>query len=129
MTIVRVVTSRVSTCCLCHANGTSIPVAFEPVRKPILYCDIKTRRAKRRSEVTKNERMRAMVDARVQSRLKFSWVLTDIRFAYTENMERIKPTRQKDFIMALKGNRLVALGEADRKNRRYTKLDQLEWPG
>ena len=30
--------------------------------------------------------------------------------------------------MVLKGNRLVALGEADRKNGHYTGLDPLQWP-
>lgn len=115
--------------CLYHVNGTSIPVAFELVRKPIHYCDLKTRQEKRCSDVTKNEQMRAMVDACIQNQLKFSWVLADIWFASTENMEHIKKTRQKDFILALKGNRLVALSEADRKNRHHIRLDQLEWPG
>lgn len=30
--------------------------------------------------------------------------------------------------MVLKGNWLVALGEADRKNGHYTGLDPLQWP-
>lgn len=68
-------------------------MAFELVRKPIHYCDIKTRQEKRRSQVTQNEQMRAMVDACVQNRLKFSWVLADIGFASTENMEHLKQTR------------------------------------
>lgn len=113
--------------CLYHANDTSIPVAFELVRKPIRYCDLKTRQEKRCSDITKNEQMRAMIDASIQNQLKFSWVLADIWFASSENMEHIKQTRHKDFIMALKSNRLVALSEADRKEKRYTRLDQLEW--
>ena len=115
--------------CLYHVNDTSIPVVFERVRKPIHYCDLKTRQEKRCSDVTKNEQMRAMVDACIQNPLKFSWVLADIGFASTENMEHIKITRQKDFILALKGNRRVALSEADRKNRHHIRLDPLEWPG
>lgn len=114
--------------CLYHANDVSIPVAFELVRKPIRYCDLKTRKERRCSEVTKNEQMRAMVDACLHNQLKFAWVLADIWFASTENMEHIKQTWKKDFIMALKSNRLVALSEADRKKKRYTRLDQLEWP-
>ncbi len=43
---------------LYHSNGTSIPVAFELVKKPIQYCELKTRQVKRKSEVTKNEMMR-----------------------------------------------------------------------
>ena len=45
-------------CC----NGASIPVAFELVKKPIQYCDLATRQLKRKSEVTKNELMRAMIE-------------------------------------------------------------------
>jgi hypothetical protein len=43
---------------LCHCNGTSIPVAFELVKKPLQYSDIATRKLKRKSEKTKNEMMR-----------------------------------------------------------------------
>jgi len=28
--------------CLYHVNGISIPVAFELIKKPVEYCDIKT---------------------------------------------------------------------------------------
>lgn len=113
--------------CLYHCNGVSIPVAFELIRKPFRFCDIKTRQEKRCSDVTKNEQMRSMIDTCIQNQLKFSWVLSDIWFASAENMEHIKEKRQKDFIMALKSNRLVALSEKDRKENRYTRLDQLAW--
>lgn len=61
------------------------------------------------------------------SRTNSHWVLADIGFASTENMEHIKITRQKDFILALKGNRRVALSEADRKNRHHIGLTH--WSG
>jgi hypothetical protein len=113
--------------CLYHSNGASIPVAFELIHKPLRFCDIKTRQEKRCSEVSKNERLRAMLDVCIENQLKFSYVLCDIWFACAENMSHIKEKKQKDFIMALKGNRLVALNEADRKKKRYTRLDQLAW--
>lgn len=114
--------------CLYHNEGVSLPVAFELIRKPIRYCEVKTQREKRMSEVTKNEQLRSMVDTCCRNQLKFSWVLADIWFASAENMSHIKQTRHKDFIMAMKSNRLVALSEADHRNRCYTRLDQLEWP-
>jgi hypothetical protein len=43
---------------LYNSNGASIPVAFELVKKPIQYSDIKTRKPRRKSDVTKNELMR-----------------------------------------------------------------------
>ncbi len=113
--------------CLYHSNGASIPVAFELIRKPFRFCDINTRQEKRCSDVTKNEQMRSMIDTCIQNQLTFSWVLSDIWFASAENMEHIKEKRQKDFIMALKSNRLVALSEVDSKAKRYTRLDQLVW--
>ena len=113
--------------CLYHSKDASIPVAFEPIRKPLRFCDIKTRKEKRCSEVTKNEQMRAMIDVCIQNQLKFSWVLSDAWFACADNMKYIKEKCKKDFIMALKSNRLVALSEADKKKNRYTRLDQLAW--
>ena len=41
----------------------SIPVAFELVRKPLQFCDVKTRQVKHASEVTKNELMRDIIAA------------------------------------------------------------------
>ena len=35
---------------LYHSDGTSIPVAFELVKKPFLYSDLKTRQIKRKSD-------------------------------------------------------------------------------
>ena len=84
--------------CLYHANGVSLPVAFELIRKPIRYCEIKTQREKRKSEVTKNEQLRDMVDTCVHNQMQFTWVLADIWLASTENMIHIHQTRGKDFI-------------------------------
>lgn len=44
--------------CLYHVEDISIPVAFELIKKPTEYCDLKTRKRKRASLVTKNELMR-----------------------------------------------------------------------
>lgn len=112
---------------LYHVKGVSIPVAFELVRKSLPYCDLETRQERRCSPVTKNEQMRAMLEACCQNQLKFTWVLADSWFASTENMRYIKKIRHKEFVMALKSNRRVALSEADRKKKRYTRIDQLNW--
>ncbi len=42
-------------------------------------------------------------------------MLTDIWYASTENMQEIKIKFQKDFVMAMKSNRLVALSLEDKK--------------
>ena len=40
---------------LYYSNNASIPVAFEIVEKTIHFCDVKTKKEKRKSELTKNE--------------------------------------------------------------------------
>jgi len=46
---------------LYYCNGVSIPVAFELVTKPIQYSDLATKKLKRKSDKTKNEMMREMI--------------------------------------------------------------------
>ena len=42
-------------------------------------------------------------------------------------MEHIKLKHNKEFISALKDNRLVALTEEDYKNKKFTRIDQIKW--
>ena len=109
---------------LYHASDVSIPVAFEVIRKPIQFCDIKTKRLKRASCVTKNELLRQMVLVCLQNQLKFRYALMDSWFAAKENFEFIV-SHNKHFIAALKDNRLVALSEDDKKQGRFTRVSEL----
>jgi len=113
--------------CLYHVGDISIPVAFELIRKPVEYCDLKTRKRKRASLVTKNELMRSMLDVCVKNKLKFRFVLFDIWFSSKENMCHIKVRHEKDFICALKANRLAALSEEDYQNGRFISIEDLPW--
>jgi hypothetical protein len=110
---------------LYHSGDVSIPVAFEVVKKPYPYCDIKTRQAKRAAEFTKNELMRAMIGTCVANAIKFRYVLADSWFASKENFEFILK-KGKHFISALKDNRLVALTEEDKKEGRFVRISELE---
>ena len=112
---------------LYHCNGTSIPVAFELVKKPIQYCDLATRQLKRRSEVTKNELMREMIDTCIRNELKFRFVLMDSWFSATENFEFITG-KGRHFIAALKDNRLIAVTEENRNNKRFVRVEDLNLP-
>lgn len=111
---------------LYHSNGTSVPVAFELVKKPFMYCDLKTRQVKRKGEMTKNEMMRQMIETCVCNTLKFCFVLMDSWFSSVENFDFIID-KGKHFIAALKDNRLVALSEEDRKNKRFVRVDELDF--
>ena len=110
---------------LYYSGEVSIPVAFEVVRKPYQFSDVKTRKVKRASEFTKNELMREMIATSVANAIKFRYVLTDSWFASKENFEFILK-KGKHFISALKDNRLVALTEEDKKEGRFVRISQLE---
>lgn len=110
---------------LYHTGEVSIPVGFEVVRKPLQFCDVQTRQVKRASVVTKNEQLRAMVNACVANQLKFGYVLMDSWFAAKENFEFIVK-KHKHFIAALKDNRLVALSEQERQEGRFVRVDKLQ---
>ena len=112
---------------LYHCNGTSIPVAFELVKKPIQYSDVASRKLKRRSDKTKNEMMREMIDTCMRNNLLFRFVLMDSWFSSQENFEFITG-KGRHFIAALKGNRLVALSQDDRKKKRFVRVDELDFP-
>src|SRR5512138_1929680 len=113
--------------CLYHVKGITIPVAFELIKKPIEYCDLKTRKRKRASLSTKNELMRKMLLVCMQNKLKFRFVLFDTWFSSKENMGYIKEDLIKDFICAIKSNRLVAVSEEDHQAKRFTPIEDLPW--
>ncbi|MCI5221326.1 MAG: hypothetical protein D3924_01240 [Candidatus Electrothrix sp. AR4] len=71
--------------------------------------------------------MRAMVDICMKNQIKFTWILFDSWFSSIDKMEHIKLKHEKEFIGALKSNRLVALTLEDRKNGYFTRIDQIEW--
>ena len=110
---------------LYHSGEVSIPVAFEVVKKPTLFCGVVTRQVNRASEVTKNEPMREMIGTCVANQLKFRYVLMDSWFAAKENVEFIVQ-KKKHFIAALKDNRLFARSEEDKKEGRFVRVDTLQ---
>jgi hypothetical protein len=112
---------------LYHSSEMSIPVAFELVKKPVQYCDLKTRQVKRKAERTKNEMMRQMIDTCIRNDLKFQFILIDSWFSSKDNFDFIT-AKDKHFIAALKSNRLIALSEEDRKNKRFVRVDELDFP-
>lgn len=112
--------------CLYHSGGVSIPVGFEIINKPILYCDLKTQKVKRKSELSKNQLMRYLLTTAINNQLKFSCVLMDSWFSSKENLIFIKRKHHKDFICALKANRLAARSKKDRENGRFSRIDELD---
>jgi len=101
-------------------------VAFECVKKTVHYCDLKTRKEKRQSSVTKNEMLRSMVQqAVVNKHLKFRYVLTDSWFASSENILFIDRL-QKYFMMDFKSNHLCMFSTEDRNKGQWISIDKLQ---
>jgi hypothetical protein len=63
----------------------------------------------------------------MKNKLLFRFVLFDTWFASKENMCHIKQTLKKDFVCALKSNRLAAVSEEDYQANRFTPIDELPW--
>jgi hypothetical protein len=112
---------------LYFSQDTSLPVAFELIKKTQLVTDPKTAQDKWISPTTKNELARAMIAATVARQIPFQYVLMDVWFSSAENMVFIKLKVKKDFILPLKGNRRVALCEQHKKRGQWTSLESLSF--
>jgi hypothetical protein len=109
---------------LYYSNGVSIPVAFEIIEK-FQYSEIDTREVKRKAQISKNELMREMIQTAINNRLKFRFILIDTWFSAKENFEFIVK-RNKEFIAALKSNRLFASSIEDKHKGNFKRVDELE---
>jgi hypothetical protein len=110
-------------------SGVSLPVAFELIRKPLQHCDLETRKVKRKSEETKNEILRRLLETCRHNQLKYRYVLADSWFSSQENLAFVRHGLDKHFVVALKSNRTVALSLDDKKQGRFIRIDQLSWSG
>ena len=114
--------------CVYHASDVSLPVTYELITKPVLYTDVKTRRVKRKSLVTKNDLMRDMLSVCKRNRIKYRYVLADSWFSAKENLQFIRNSLDKHFVVAIKSNRTVALSYEDKRDGRFARIDAQNLP-
>ena len=69
---------------------------------------------------------RDLMHQAVKNQIPFKYALNDIWFASAENMNFVKNTLEKEFIMPLKGNRKVATSADAKQAGRYHSVDTLE---
>ena len=69
--------------------------------------------------------MRDMILTAVKNQVKFKYVLMDTWFGAKENFEFIVKYK-KEFVSAIKSNRLIALSLEDKKQGKFIKVDKLE---
>jgi hypothetical protein len=104
-----------------------VPISFETIKKSISFCEIKTKKVKRVSPISKNELMRQMITQSIANGLIFKYILADSWFASVENMTFINH-KKKLFIFDMQSNRMVALSENDRNMGHWTSINELVVP-
>ncbi len=105
-----------------------LPVGFDLVTKTEFYIDAKTGKQKRRSQLTKNERYRMLLQIVVHNQIKFRYVLSDSWYSSADNMNFIHLDLKKDFVMPVKANRKVALSEEEKQQGHYKAVSTLSLP-
>ena len=110
-----------------HVGDIAIPVAYKLIEKPIQYCDVKTKKVKRKAETTKNEDFRKILKTCCKNKFKFRYALADNWFCSNENMMFIRHDCDKHFVMATKSNRNVSLSEEDKKQGRSQRIDTVDF--
>lgn len=94
----------------------SLPVGVSFIKKDTLYKD-KNGKEKRKSSI-RHEHFRDMVK-HSSNRLRFEYVLSDSWFACADNMSFVVEDCNRNFIMAIKENRKVALSKEDKLSGKY----------
>lgn len=112
--------------CMIRYDDFSVPVGYEVIKKDIVFCDVKTKKERRKSATTKNELFRKLIGFAVNNKILFEFVLADNWFGSKVNMAYIHNDLQKSFIIGIKSNRTLALSEDDAKNGRYTQVKDLD---
>ncbi len=105
-----------------------VPLSYELVKKTVVFSEIKTRKEKRQSPVTKNEMMQKMISQQIKNQVLFRYVLADSWVASNDNM-RFIAGKKKYFIFDIKENRLAVTDEQARNRGQWQNICQLEIPG
>lgn len=111
--------------CLVRYDDIAFPIAYEPICKDVLFCDIATKKVRRKSSISKNQMFRSMISQAIKNGVKFDYVLADNWFGAKKNMEFIQYDMKKKFIIGIKANRLIALSEEEKKKGQYQNLNAL----
>lgn len=112
---------------LIRYGDISFPITYEIITKDLHFCDIKTKKEKRQSSVTKNHHFREIVKQVTNNQILFDYVLADNWFGAKDNMEFIHYDLKKFFIFGIKANRLIAFSEEERKKGQYQNLNHLNF--
>jgi len=111
---------------LYYSGGMLLPIGFQPIQKTENVTDKQTGKVKKKATRTKNEYFRELLAVAIlKNRIKCRWVLADVWYSGNDNMENIKLELQKDFVLPIKSNRLVALSEAEKRTSQFRRVEEI----
>jgi hypothetical protein len=113
--------------CLVRYGDVALPIGYEIVKKDVEFCDVETKRKKRKAQISKNEHFRNLVQLAVDNKVLFQHILADSWFGSKANMNFIHHHLNKHFIFAIKSNRCVALSKKEASCGQFQRVDSLEW--
>ena len=112
--------------CMVSYDKVSFPIGYETIKKELKYCDIKTKKLCRKSNVTKNQLFRKLIKQACDNQVLFLHILADNWFGSKENMEYIHNDLKKLFIFGIKSNRKLALSKEDAIQGKFQPAKSLE---
>jgi len=113
--------------CLVRYGDVALPIGYEIIKKDIAYCEIKTKKLKRKASISKNELFRQLVQQAVTNQVLFDYILADNWFGAKANMVFIQNTLKKYFIFGIKSNRCVALSLEEAESGQFQQVKSLDW--
>ena len=113
--------------CLVRYGDIAVPIGFDVVSKDLKCYDTKTKKDKRKSSITKNERFRVLIRQAKINNIKFDYVLADSWFGAKENMEFVHYSMKKAFIFGIKSNRLMAFSAEEKMKGQYQNLRSVDF--
>jgi hypothetical protein len=112
--------------CMVRYGDFSVPIGYEVIKKDIRYCDVKTKKERRKSSVSKNKLFRDIIGQAAKNNVLFEHILADNWYGSKANMAYIHNDLQKSFIIGIKSNRTLALSKNDANNGRYQQVRSIE---
>jgi len=112
--------------CLIRYGEISFPVSYEVIKKDVRFCDIESKKEKRKSSINKNELFRKLVKQAVNNDIKFAYILADNWFSSKETIKFIHHDLGKYFILGIKSNRTVAVSKETKQQGDFKSIESLD---
>lgn len=113
--------------CLVRYGDVALPIGYELIKKDIAYCEIKTKKLKRKASIGKNELFRQLIQQAVTNQVPFDYILADNWFGAKANMVFIQNVLKKHFIFGIKSNRCIALSLEEAESGQFQQVKSLDW--